>query len=180
MTPEPITLPQCSKQCAVQSTPVSQHEQSGHDRERVSCRGVIENACDSLQGGQRSFAPYLHESRPIPARQQDDLVQIKIGPGSNRSKSDKLKKEIAKPEERKSNPDAFIAPNATKTVPQRMPHRTEDHHNRVATAKPKKRIQVRQMSPHVSKQLFGRAPQLDAPNTKGRPGDPALPVVKSS
>src|SRR5438874_9192865 len=137
MTPETITLPQSSKQCAVQSTPVSQQEHGSHDRKRISCRSVIENACHSLQGGQRSFAPYVHESRPMPARQRDDLVQIKIGPVSNRSEGDKLKKEIAKPKERKGNPDAFIAPDATETVPQRMPHRTEDHHNRVPTAKSK-------------------------------------------
>src|SRR6266481_3660310 len=53
MTPETITLPQCPKQCAVQSTPVSQHEHGGNDRKRISCRGVIENACHSLEGGQR-------------------------------------------------------------------------------------------------------------------------------
>src|SRR5262245_60550867 len=137
MTPEPITLPQSSKQCAVQSTPVGKHEHGGHDREGISCRGVIENASHSLQGGQRSFPPYLHEPRPIPARQRDDLIQINISPVSNRSESDKLKKEIAKPKERKGNPDAFVASDATKTVLQRMPHRTEDHHNRVATAKSK-------------------------------------------
>ena len=49
--------------------------------------------------------------------------------------SDKLEKKITKPKKCKGNPDPFIAPDTTKTVPQRMPHRTENHYNRVATAK---------------------------------------------
>jgi hypothetical protein len=56
---------------------------------------------------------------------------------SDRSEGDKLKKKIAKPKERKRNPDAFIASDATKTVPERTPDRTEDHHNCVATAESK-------------------------------------------
>src|SRR5947208_1293964 len=107
---------------------------------------------------------------------------MKIGPDADRGKVKKLEKEIAKPEERKSNPDALIAPNATKPVAPCPPHRIEEHHNRIAAAKSNQRIQVRQVSPHVSKQCLGRARPPGAPNTNGRPRaiGGSLPVLKSS
>src|SRR5437868_14033378 len=125
MTPETITLQQSSKQCAVQSTPVSQQEHGSHDRKRISCRSVIENACHSLEGGQRRFAPYLHDSWPIPARCRDDLGSIKIGRVSDRGTSDALETELTKHTKRKGNPDAFIAPTATTPDSTCPPHRND-------------------------------------------------------
>jgi hypothetical protein len=65
------------------------------------------------------------------------LARLQVRPIPDWRESDKLKKKIAKPKQRKANPDAFIAPNATKTVSQRTSHWIEDHYNRIATAKPK-------------------------------------------
>ena len=72
-------------------------------------------------------------------------------PNSNSTFAKKPKLATAKSKKREGNPDPFIATNATKTVRQCAPHRIEDHHNRVATAKSKQWIQMRQVSPHVSK-----------------------------
>ena len=47
-------------------------------------------------------------------------LEIEISPVSNWRERDKLKNEIAKPKERKGDPDALVAPDAAKTVAERI------------------------------------------------------------
>src|SRR5207249_8768882 len=72
----------------------------------------------------------------------------------NWRKRDELENEIGKPKQRKSDPDALVAPHAAKTVHQRAPHRIKKHYKRVSAAKPQpaiQPIQARYVLPHLSK-----------------------------
>src|SRR5206468_11015159 len=66
--------------------------------------------------------------------------------------------EIAKPQQRKRDPDPLVAPGTAKTIGQRTPHWIEKHHQRIATAEPQQAIQpvkAGHASPHLSKNESG-------------------------
>jgi len=83
------------------------------------------------------------------------LAQLQVRPVPDWRKSDKLKDEVAKPKDRKGDPNPVVTPKAVKTVDERSSHRRKKHYQRVTAAKPKPAVNAGQGLRHLSKNSSG-------------------------
>ena len=81
-------------------------------------RGIVENARDPLQRGERRVGPDLDELGPVPVPDRFDLRRIEIRDRLHRCEGRELKNRVGKGEQDKRQPNAFKARDATKAVAQ--------------------------------------------------------------
>jgi len=101
---------------SVQTAPIDQEQNRGHDRKRKSGRG-IEQTGHAFQCRQWNFHPDFGEARPLPDRHRRKLVEIEIGFVLDRRESGKLEKCVGQAEDNKCHPNAFEARQTANAVP---------------------------------------------------------------